>query len=106
MVSLGRKPHSSPTGLGNGDMEHKSNRAALEETLAYLAKDPVDSVRVQLARSLADAVDHFPKNAQLWRVYREAVEALYAHDDRASDELEKALAEIASAAPVRHSAEA
>ena len=78
-----------------------ANRQALERTLACLPKDEADAVRVQLARSLADAVDRFPKNAQLWRVYRDAVEALYSQDDAANDDLQKALAAIRGDAPVR-----
>lgn len=79
-----------------------ANKNALERTLRCLPKDEADAARVELARSLADAVDRYPKNAQLWRVYRDAIESLYAHDDVANDDLQKALAEIAGAAPVRN----
>jgi hypothetical protein len=66
--------------------------------------EDVDAARVQALRSLSDAVDRFPKNAQLWRVYRDAIEDLLTQDDRANDDLEKALAEIRSAGPIRDAA--
>jgi hypothetical protein len=83
-------------------MDGGPNRQSLETTLGILGVSRKDAVRVQMARSLADAVDRFPKNAQLWRVYRDVIDALLSDDDRANDALEKALAEIASLAPVRN----
>jgi len=82
-----------------------TNREATETMLDILKGlgriEDIDAARVQSLRSLADAVDRFPKNAQLWKVYRDAIEDMLSQDDRANDDLAQALAEIRSAASVR-----
>ena len=84
--------------------ERKANRRAAEKTLSILAGlgriEDIDAARVQTIRSIADALDRDDSNAQLWRTYREAIEDLMRADDDANDDLEKALAEIRSAAPM------
>jgi len=86
-----------------------ANRRALEATLAELRRAEelrsVDAARVQLVRSLADAVDEDHTNAQLWRTYREALGGLVKEDDN-TDSFTKLLAEINSRAPVGHPPEA
>jgi hypothetical protein len=81
-----------------------SNRAAAEILLGILRKqgttNAIDTVRVQTIRSLADALDSDPANAQLWKVYREAVEELMRRDDKADAGLAAALAEISSVTPM------
>ena len=81
-----------------------TNREAADQMLDILKGlgriEDIDAARVQVVRSLAEHVDRFPKNAQLWRVYRDAIEDLLSQDDRANDDLEKALAAIRSASPI------
>lgn len=77
------------------------NRKAAERFLVELRKqgrlEPVDVARIQTIRGLADALDADPQNAQMWKQYREATEALLRQDDDVNDALEKALADLRSA---------
>ena len=102
LASHRRAKHGEPASWG-------PNRRAFEVTLQELRGEErlarVDAARVQAARSLADAVDAERTNAQLWRTYREAVEALVGERDD-SDSFEKLLAEINSRASLGHSTEA
>ena len=85
---------------------HASNRKALERTLTILRKlgriEDIDAATVQTIRSLADALDVDPSNAQMWKVYREALNDLMEQDEHADDDLEKALAALRSTAPLVH----
>lgn len=79
-----------------------SNVEAMERTLSALEEmgrlEDVDAARVQALRSMAAALDMKPFNSQMWREYREALEAL-TNDDSDSGALESLLAELS--APVR-----
>ena len=79
-------------------------RRATEETIRILESthrlEDVDAARVQILRSLADAIDKDPTNAQMFRTYREAIEDLMRADDTPGDDLDKELAEIRSAGPM------
>lgn len=81
-----------------------SNLAACDETLEVLRGmgriESVDSAQVTLVRSLAEAVDAWPSNAQLWKQYREALDDLLKVDDAVDSSLADAIAAIRSAAPV------
>lgn len=74
-----------------------ANARALEVTLAELDRmgrlEAVDEARVQSLRSLAQAVDWWPNEAQLWRQYREGLSEVLDADDGDSD-LDRLLAEI------------
>lgn len=75
-------PHDPPA---SGDV-----RAALEVTLAALHAggriEPIDAARVQVARSLADRLDgKSGANSQMWREFREVLEALTADVDDSSE---------------------
>lgn len=64
----------------------ESNVGACEETLAALREDgkitDADAALVQAARSIAEQLDgRGAGNSQLWREYRETLEALTADDD-------------------------
>lgn len=76
------------------------NVVALDKTLGVLREmgrlEPIDAARVQTLRSLAKSVDRWPDEAQLWRQYREALREVLDADNSASEELEKALADIRS----------
>lgn len=54
------------------------NAEALEVALAAMSEflTPNTAADVQAARSLAEAVDHAPGQASLWREYREALSVL------------------------------
>ena len=75
------------------------NRKAMEESIKGIDDEP-PAVVLQMARSMADAVDADPKNAQLWRTYRETVEALMGGEDAAAED--DPIAQIPSCAPVGH----
>jgi hypothetical protein len=57
-------------------MVNGRNRRAAERTIKALraagALAATDPARIEMLRSLADAVDACPDNAALWRQYREA----------------------------------
>ena len=86
-----------------------ANRLAAEEMLAILTQtgriEDVDAARVQTVRSLADALDTDPSNAQMWRTYREAIEDLMGPDDD-GDDIDALIAQINSRAPVGNPPEA
>lgn len=75
--------------------ERGTNRAAIEVTLSELDRlgrlEKIDAARVQLLRSLADAVDADWTNAQLWKQYREALADAGGEDDSDTDDLIKRL---------------
>ena len=77
------------------------NRLAAEKFISELRRqgriELVDAAKVQSVRSIADALDAEPQNAQMWRQYRDATDALLRQDDDANDGLEKALAELGRA---------
>jgi hypothetical protein len=56
---------------------YHSNREAVEMTIEILfglgRLEKIDSATVAIARLLATAVDENPKNAGLWRQYRDAI---------------------------------
>lgn len=60
--------------------------------------EKVDSARVQMLRSMADALDVKPFNSQMWREYRESIEELMTSGSE-SDDLAALLADLQ--APVR-----
>lgn len=86
---------------------HGRNRTAVEETLVALRHagrlEQVDSARVAIVQSLADAVDADPMNASLWREFRAAESALRITDDHDQDEfgqlLEALSAEVGDSSP-------
>lgn len=43
--------------------------------------EAIDEARVQMLRSMADALDAKPYNSQMWREYREALERVIADGD-------------------------
>jgi hypothetical protein len=65
-----------------------NNASELGRTLAELARmgrlERVDAARLQMARSMARAVDENPQNAALWRQYREVVKELVTDDSDSS----------------------
>lgn len=73
------------------------NRRAAEDMLAILRDlgriEDIDAARVQTIRSLADALDADPSNAQMWRTYREAVEDMMGTNDD-GDQIDELVAEI------------
>jgi hypothetical protein len=79
-----------------------TNAEAMETTLSALQKmgrlEDVDAARVQALRSMAEALDAKPFNSQMWREYREALEAVL-DDDSDTGALEGLLSELS--APVR-----
>ena len=80
---------------------HKgANRKAVDAVLSDLTTQP-DAATVQTARSIADALDVDPTNAQMWRTYREVVADLVRGEDAGSEE-EDEVAEIRSRSKVGH----
>lgn len=79
-----------------------ANAEAMETTLTALQEmgrlEDVDAARVQALRSMAEALDAKPFNSQMWREYREALEAVL-DDDSDTGALEGLLSELS--APVR-----
>ncbi len=73
-----------------------TNSGQIERTLKELRRlgriEAIDAARVQMARSMATALDADPSNAALWRQYREALRELTANDDDGS--ADAALAEL------------
>lgn len=82
---------------------HGLNRAALETTLEALRTagrlELIDAARVQIARTLATAVDLEPGSAILWREYRAAEKALREESEAHGDSFDQLLASLS--APVR-----
>lgn len=80
------------------------NRLAVEGMLAELTRqeriEPLDCARIQVLRSLADQLDMDPSNAQMWRTYNDAIEALVTADDDGDDAFTKLLEAVNSRAPV------
>lgn len=79
------------------------NRRAIDATLAELERmgrlEKVDTAKVQMVRSMADALDAKPWNSQMWKEYRETIEGLVARGDDDAD-IQSILAELQ--APVRN----
>jgi hypothetical protein len=73
-----------------------SNASELGRTLAELTRmgrlEKVDAARVQMARSMARALDEDPSNAALWGRYHVVVKELVIDDD--SGAVADALAEL------------
>lgn len=99
----------SPQGLGahrrwkhretsSGDIG--ANRQAVEETLQALSElgrlEDVDAARVQMLRSMADALDLNPFNSQMWHEFGEAIEGLTADGSDDDDEIQKLLDAMSS----------
>lgn len=87
-----RRKHPSD---GSGE-----NARAAEATLAELDRmgrlEDVDAARVQAIKSMARALDDNPFNSQMWREYREALEALSRDDSDNDGALEAILEELRS----------
>lgn len=54
--------------------------------------EEIDAARIQILRSLADAVDSKPHSPQMWREYRDALEELIEGGD--PEDLPDLLAEL------------
>ncbi|MEN6547762.1 MAG: hypothetical protein ABFE07_17140 [Armatimonadia bacterium] len=91
-----------------GAVEMGPNRRALEETLKELRDmghlGPMEAALVQLARSLAGAVDRDCGHASLCRTYHDVLEALMG-DHENNDTFADLIAEINSRAPLGHTPE-
>jgi hypothetical protein len=74
-----------------------NNASELGRTLAELARmgrlERVDAARLQMARSMARALDENPQNAALWRQYHAVVKELVTDD---SGSVGDAIAELFS----------
>lgn len=79
-----------------------TNADALEVTLSELEQmgrlERIDAARVQALRSIAKTLDENPFSAQMWREYREELEAVMVDDS--SDSVEELIDELSSS--VRH----
>ena len=86
-----------------------SNELAIEvliESLYRLGRlEKVDSARVEIARLLARSVDSNPENANLWRQYREAEEALRTVGSDDVEDFNQVIASIWSESALRDSPE-
>ena len=86
-----------------------SNVLAIEvliEALYRLGRlEKVDSARVEIARLLARSVDSNPENANLWRQYREAEEALRTVGSDDVEDFNQVIASIWSESALRDSPE-
>lgn len=64
------------------------NVSELGRTIAQLRAmgrvEPVDAAQLQMLRSMARELDSDPRNAALWRQYREGLKDLTSHDDSGS----------------------
>ena len=80
-----------------GSLKPGPNRLAMEELLAETGKE-IDPATRQMARSLADALDLDPSNAQMWRTYKDLVEHI--REDEPDDDGDGELEEIRGAAEV------
>jgi hypothetical protein len=80
---------------------HKgANRRAIDKLLESTVRE-VDPATEQAARSIADALDLDPTNAQMWRTYREVITGLV-EEDSAGDEIEAEIEAIRGTAKVGH----
>jgi hypothetical protein len=81
------------------------NRRELEKTISILKDEnrikDIDAAKLQIARSVADALDSDPSNAQMWKVYCSLVDELTEETD-ASDETDDEVAKIRGTAQVGH----
>ena len=86
-----------------------SNVLAIEvliEALYRLGRlEKVDSARVEIARLLARSVDSNPENANLWRQYREAEEAVRTVGSDDVEDFNQVIASIWSESAFRDSPE-
>lgn len=78
------------------------NRKAADKTVTTIRGmqrlEAIDDALVMAFRMLAEAVDHDPTNAALWREYRSAEVALrMVGSDGGGDELSRILAEMSTA---------
>ena len=80
------------------------NRRAIEGMIAEMERQErinvLDGARLQVLRSLADQLDIDPSNAQMWKTYNEAIEALVVTNDDDDDAFTKLLEAVNSRAPV------
>jgi transposase-like protein len=79
-------------------LEKGPNRLAMEELLESTDRD-VDVATKQMARSIADALDLDPSNAQMWRTYKELIGSIREEDD-AGDEADDEIEALRGAATV------
>jgi uncharacterized protein YyaL (SSP411 family) len=94
--------HSPTTFFGSNSLAIE----ALIETLYLLGRlEKVDSARVEIARLLARSVDSNPENANLWRQYREAEEALRTVGSDDVEDFNQVIASIWSESALRDSPE-
>ena len=86
-----------------------SNSLAIEvliEALYLLGRlEKVDSARIEIARLLARSVDAHPENANLWRQYREAEDALRTVGANDVEDFNKVIASIWTDSALRDSPE-
>lgn len=79
---------------------HGRNRAAVEVTIKALFDSGkiglVDEARVNICRTLADAVDSDPLNASLWREFRASEQSLRELDAKDDDEFTALLKSLSS----------
>ena len=98
-----KNPRLSPTTFFG------SNSLAIEvliEALYLLGRlEKVDSARIEIARLLARSVDAHPENANLWRQYREAEDALRTVGSNDVEDFNKVIASIWTDPALRDSPE-
>jgi hypothetical protein len=75
-------------------------RSALEVTITELERlgrlTPTDAARVEIARTLADALDQEPASAILWREYRAAEKQLREETHEHNDPFDQLLASLSA----------
>lgn len=83
-----------------GPLASGDNRRAVEATLAELERmgrlETTDAARVQMLRSMADALDRKPWNSQMWKVYGEALGELTASGDDDDEAIQAVIDELQS----------
>lgn len=87
LVTAPRKPATKSA----KSVEIGTNLGAIEEMIAVLRAsgrlERVDAARVEIARTLARAVDEHPDNVGLWQQYRAAEQTLREVTDDSNDDL-------------------
>lgn len=81
-----------------------ANRVAAETTLTALESKlgAEHAAKLAAVRSMADALDVDPLNAQMWKEYRALLDSLIEQGADSADEALSAIAEINSATKVVH----
>lgn len=73
---------------------------AVQKTIAELRRmgrvENIDVARIESLRQIAVQLDLYPKDARLWREFRDTLREVVDADGRASDDLTAALASIGS----------